>query len=202
MQLASCQHNGSPQRKLWVVSNPRPAKPLKGGQKSNQSAVECYHAGPLHGLGLHANLIPYSLRCGLIIFRQLRWLICAEPTLNRISSFSDQSNLLRHANYLHSKGETHAAQPPTFRAEQAAKQTIEGADVDVVFRSWSDSRQSHQQSPCQNRREETYVCITGALNHQIRVLQFFIQFRQGIASSMMADIVLNAPQKHERRHEQ
>src|SRR5712692_10047827 len=63
-------------------------------------------------------------------------------------SFSTHSTSIspRDANNRNAKRKVHSAQPPAFGAENAAQQTVQRADVDVVLRSRTPARRAHQPS--------------------------------------------------------
>src|SRR5258708_18038572 len=108
----------------------------------------------------------------------------------------------RDANRRYAKGETHLSQPPTLGAQHAREQTVQRADVDVVFRKWTQTSHPHQHSPKQNRRKKSNVRVRRALNRQAGSAQSFFQLSQSVTATVMADVILHPPQKHELRHEQ
>src|SRR5215510_9931420 len=90
-------------------------------------------------------------------------------------------------------------QDRTLRTENLPEHTIQSGNVDSVLRIGLDSCEAHQLSYEQDREEERDVRVSAALDFESRLFEHAPEFRQTIAPPVIAHVVLQTPQEHERR---
>src|SRR5213080_3476570 len=108
----------------------------------------------------------------------------------------------RHTHYRHPKRKIHPLQPPTLSAEDAAQHTIQHRNIDVALRRGAQTGKAHEDPTQKGWHEESYVCVTRALDTQPSSLDRLSQLWQPVTPPMVTHVVLYSPQPHECRHDQ
>ena len=106
----------------------------------------------------------------------------------------------RDAQTRNAERQIHVTQDRTLCSEQRTKNSIQRRHVDRIFRRRFYAGQAHQFSHQQDGREEGDVRVSRALDLETCLLEHATQLGQTIPPPVIADFVLQAPQKHERRH--
>src|SRR5215213_7801435 len=110
--------------------------------------------------------------------------------------------LLRDTKTGNTERQVDVTQDRTLRSEQRTKNSIQRRHVDAVFRVRFYTRQTHHFSDEPDRREERDVRVSRSLDLKACLLEHASQLRQAITAAMIANLILQAPQKHKSRHKQ
>ena len=88
-----------------------------------------------------------------------------------------------------------------FSAENAAQHSVQKSNGNVVLGCGPKSCHAHEQAAEQNRDEESDVRLGCEFDFQTCLSHCRLETVESVATPMVADVVLDAPKKHERRHE-